>query len=148
MHIERIDHIHIAVKDLKAAANVFSERMGTQFWGPRDTGYGFKVAFDNLGLELQESTSPGNRVEKHIEEHGEGLSWIAFKVTDIDEAVAELRAKGIPVHVQEKPLGPIKHAIIEDSEKTYGVVIQFVKYEELTPICVTNFRKTTEIPKM
>lgn len=149
MKVQRIDHVHIIVKDLESAVKFFSDMMGTTFVGPRDIDLGFKVAFDNLGLEIMQPTSPGNPVAEHLEKYGEGVAYIGLKVPDIEEAIAELEAKGISVkRWREKWVGDIKAIRIEASEKTYGVKFELVEYKDAQPAAMANWRKLGELPWM
>jgi methylmalonyl-CoA/ethylmalonyl-CoA epimerase len=149
MKIEKIDHIMIVVKDLMAAAKFFSNIMGTQWIGPRDTGLGFIVAFDNLGFELMQPTTPDNPVAKHLEDHGEGVAYIGLKVPNIEEAIAELEAKGIKTKGwREVFKGDVKVVRTLESEKTFGVQIELVEYKNVPTIAFANWRKIGELPWM
>ena len=53
-------------------------------------------------MELLESTSPDGPVAKYIEKKGQGIQHIAFRVENIDEALKELKEKGIRL-IDEKP---------------------------------------------
>ena len=155
MKVEKIDHIHILVKDLEAAAKFLSNLMGSQFFGPRESPND-KVAFDNLGFELMQpptSTNPDNPVSKHLKEHGEGVAWIGLKVPNLDEAVAELRSKGIPIkywrdYTDPTWKGDIKAAYTQDTSKTYGVVLELVEYQDALPVLMANYNKIGEIPRI
>lgn len=84
MEVERIDHIHVAVKDLKKAAKSFSNIMGTKWVGPIEFEDGdFKTAFDSLGFELLQPTSSDNFLAHFIEEKGEGIYSIGLKVPNL-----------------------------------------------------------------
>lgn len=52
-------------------------------------------------LQLLEATGPGV-IERFLDRHGPGLHHAAFEVSDIDEAVADLRARGVRM-VDETP---------------------------------------------
>ncbi len=45
-------------------------------------------------LQLLETTGPGV-IERFLDRHGPGLHHVAFEVSDIDEAVADLRSRGV-----------------------------------------------------
>jgi methylmalonyl-CoA/ethylmalonyl-CoA epimerase len=47
-------------------------------------------------LQLLQPTGPGT-VERFVDRHGPGLHHIAFEVSDLDEALADLRARGVPL---------------------------------------------------
>ena len=154
MKVEKIDHIHVVVKDLEAAAKFFSDLLGTQFFGPRESvGLGDKIAFDNLGFELMQPTGPG-KVAKLLEEHGEGVVHIGLKVSNLDEAVAELRAKGIPVECWRDYKDPAwkdvvnKGSITISHEKTYGVMFELVEYQDVHPTALATWRRAGDIPQM
>ena len=152
MKVERIDHIVVVTKDLTDAAKRFSDLFGSQFYGPIQMP-GIKISFDNLGFELMEATEPGNPVGERVEKYGEGVAWIALKVPNLDEAVAELKAKGIAVEFwgdsgEPTHKGDIKAARTVEPEKTFGVVFEFVEYEDVKPTAMAMFDKMSEIPRM
>ncbi len=53
-------------------------------------------------VELLESTAPDGPVAKYIEKKGEGLQHIAFRVENIEEALSELKEKGVRL-IDAKP---------------------------------------------
>lgn len=153
MKVERMDHMHIVVKDIEAVGRFFADITGSHVFGPRDTGLGFKVAFDNLGIEFMAPTAPGNPIADRLDGYGEGLAWIGFKVPDLDEAVAELREKGIKVaywrdYSDPNWKGDVRAARTEDPTQTYGVAIELVEYRDVQPVAAANWQKIGEIPLM
>jgi len=56
-------------------------------------------------VELLESTSPDGPVAKFIEKRGQGFQHVAFRVADIEEALKELKEKGIQLIDQEPRIG-------------------------------------------
>lgn len=152
MRVERMDHVVVVTKDLAATAKGFSEVLGTQFYAPIDMP-GMRMVFDESGLEIMEATEPGNPVAERLEKYGEGVAWIAFKVTDLDETVTELRSKGIAVEYwgdcgEPTHQGDLRAARTVDPEKTSGVVFEFVEYAEVKPTALAMFNKLSEVPKM
>lgn len=153
MKVERMDHMHIVVKDIEAVGRFFADITGSHVFGPRDTGLGFKVAFDNLGIEFMAPTAPGNPIADRLDGYGEGLAWIGFKVPDLDEAVAELREKGIKMaywrdYSDPNWKGDVRAARTEDPTQTYGVAIELVEYRDVQPVAAANWQKIGEIPLM
>jgi methylmalonyl-CoA/ethylmalonyl-CoA epimerase len=145
MKIEKIDHVHVLVKDLEKAMKFFSDIMGTQFIGPIEGQYNM-VAFDNAGLELLSPKSPDSPFAKPMEkmEAGEGLFSIGLKVPDLDEALAELEAKGVKCTVKvERP--DLKAAQLDPAD-AHGVVIELVEYDTVPSVALANMGKTSEIP--
>ncbi len=147
MKIERIDHVHILVKDLEGAIKFLSDIMGTKWIGPidrRPIGRQLRVAFDNIGLELLSPTSPDDPWGPIIEREGEGVCSLGLKVPDIDGAIAELEAKGIRLE-RRGEIPDVKFAIFYP-EDCYGVRIELVQYETMQPIGVANMGKMGELP--
>jgi catechol 2,3-dioxygenase-like lactoylglutathione lyase family enzyme len=149
MNVEKIDHIMIIVKDIEATAKFFSDILGSQWIGPRDTGLGFSVAFDNLGFELMQPTAPGNPVAEHLEKYGEGVAYVGLKVPNVEETVAELQGKGIKAKGWRDVFkGDVKAVKTEDPDKTHGVKLEFVEYKTVPTIAFGNWRKISELPWM
>jgi methylmalonyl-CoA/ethylmalonyl-CoA epimerase len=46
-------------------------------------------------VELLESTAPDGPIAKYIEKKGTGIQHVALRVENIDEALAELKQKGV-----------------------------------------------------
>ncbi|MCK5310926.1 MAG: methylmalonyl-CoA epimerase [Desulfobacteraceae bacterium] len=99
MKIQKIDHLGIAVSSIESGKKFWQDVMGLELEGT-ETVEEQKVttAFMPVGeseVELLESTSPDGPVAKYIEKKGAGLQHVAFRVENIDEALAELKEKGV-----------------------------------------------------
>ena len=129
MKILKIDHLGIAVNSIDEGKNFFSDILGLEFEGA-ETVEEQKVttAFFPVGeseVELLESTAPDGPVAKYIEKKGEGIQHIAFRVENIEEALAELKKKGIRL-IDEKPrkgAGEAKIAFLHP-KSTHGVLVE------------------------
>lgn len=130
MRVEKIDHIHVYVKDLDKAVAFFSDVLGTKFAGPLELGapVNLRSYLDPLGIELITSSTPDGVVAKTIEKRGEGLTAISFKVPNLDEAVAELQAQGLRL-VGTVHLGNLREAQFHPRD-SYGVMIEPCEYQE------------------
>ncbi len=106
MMIKKVDHIGIAVKNLDEAIKFYTDILGLECHGTEVVEeQKVKVAFLPTGdseLELLESTSPDGPIAKFIENKGEGIQHIALGVDNIDEALAECKAKGLRL-IDETP---------------------------------------------
>ena len=129
MKIKHIDHIGIAVKSIDQAKRFYSEILGLKIEGIENVAdQKVNVAFlpiTDSELELVESTHPDGPVAKYIEAKGEGIQHIAFRVENIEEALAELKQKGVRL-IDEKPrkgAGGAKIAFIHPKE-TNGVLVE------------------------
>ena len=99
MKVKKIDHIGIAVKNLDETMKFYEEALGLKTVATEVVeDQKVRIAFIPVGdseVELIESTSPDGPVAKFIESRGEGLQHIAFRVENIEEALQELKNKGI-----------------------------------------------------
>jgi methylmalonyl-CoA/ethylmalonyl-CoA epimerase len=76
-------------------------------------------------LEILESTSPEGAIAKFIESRGEGIQHIALRVDNIEEALKELKEKGVRL-IDEKPrrgAGGAKIAFLHP-KATHGVLLE------------------------
>jgi len=129
MKITKIDHLGIAVKSIEDGKSFWTDVLGLKFDGA-ETVETQKVttAFFPVGeseVELLESTSPDGPVAKYIEKKGEGIQHIAFRVENIEEALQELKEKGIRL-IDETPrigAGGAKIAFLHP-KATAGVLVE------------------------
>ena len=125
----KIDHLGVAVKSIDNGKNFWSDVLGLEFAGS-ETVEAQKVttAFFPVGeseIELLESTADDGPVARYIEKKGEGIQHVAFRVENIEEALAELKAKGIRL-IDEKPrigAGGAKIAFLHP-KATSGVLVE------------------------
>jgi methylmalonyl-CoA/ethylmalonyl-CoA epimerase len=109
MKILKIDHLGIAVNSIDNGKNFWSDVLGLSFEGAETVAeQKVTTAFFPVGeseVELLESTSPDGPVAKFIEKKGTGFQHVAFRVANIDEALAELKEKGIQLIDQVPRIG-------------------------------------------
>jgi methylmalonyl-CoA/ethylmalonyl-CoA epimerase len=109
MKILKIDHLGIAVNSIEDGKNFWAETLGLHFEGSETvTEQKVTTAFFPVGeseVELLESTSPDGPVAKFIEKKGTGFQHIAFRVENIEEALKELKEKGIQLIDQVPRIG-------------------------------------------
>jgi len=127
--VVKLDHIGIAVSDLAESLKVYTDLLGMTLHGTETVEeQKVKTAFLPLGdteIELLESTAPDGPIGKFIEARGQGIQHIAFKVDDIEAALAELKAKGVRL-IDEKPrygAGGARIAFLHP-KSTNGVLIE------------------------
>ncbi len=104
--VQKVDHIGVAVSSLEDALKIYTDVLGLKLHGTEVVEeQKVRVAFLPVGdteVELLESTDPEGPIAKFIEKRGEGIQHIAFRVDNIEEALAEMRRKGIRL-IDEKP---------------------------------------------
>ncbi|HSL93571.1 MAG TPA: methylmalonyl-CoA epimerase [Bacillota bacterium] len=131
--LNRISHLGIAVKDLESVLKFYSESLGLVCQGQEEVpSQKVKVAFLPLGetnIELLESTEPDGPIAKFIENRGEGIHHIAIEVDDIEQALAELKAKGVRLIDEVPRVGAhdAKIAFIHP-KASHGVLIELCQY--------------------
>jgi methylmalonyl-CoA/ethylmalonyl-CoA epimerase len=104
MKIKRIAHLGVAVHDLDSAMKFFTEGLPLEVTHTEDY-QGMKIAFIPIGdssVELLQDVSGASAIRKYLDKNGEGIHHIAYEVDDINEAIAELKAKGVKL-IDEKP---------------------------------------------
>jgi methylmalonyl-CoA/ethylmalonyl-CoA epimerase len=98
----KLDHVGIAVDNLDEALKLYTGLLGLELKGTEVIEeQKVKTAFLPLGgpegteLELLESTDPEGPIGKFIANRGSGVQHLAFRVDDIDAALAELKNAGM-----------------------------------------------------
>ncbi len=130
MKIEKIDHIHIYVKDMDKAKTLFEKMLNTAFSANiEDEKYAIRSSLEPLGVELVSSMTPDGPIAKDIEKRGEGVHGISFKVDNLEEATAEMIAKGFKV-VGRVNVGGLKEVQFHPRD-TFGVMIELCEYQEI-----------------
>ncbi len=129
MKVLKIDHLGIAVNSIDEGKNFWSDVLGLPFEGSETVAeQKVTTAFFPVGeseVELLESTAPDGPVAKFIEKKGAGFQHVAFRVENIDEALAELKEKGIKL-IDETPrigAGGAKIAFLHP-KATNGVLVE------------------------
>jgi methylmalonyl-CoA/ethylmalonyl-CoA epimerase len=96
--IKKVEHIGIAVKDIKASNEVFQKLFGKQpYKAELVESEGVLTSFFLFGdtkIELLEAGNSNSPIAKYIEKKGEGLHHIAFECDNIDEEMARLKSEG------------------------------------------------------
>jgi methylmalonyl-CoA/ethylmalonyl-CoA epimerase len=97
MKIKRLEHVAIAVKDIDKSMAMLESVFGFKLDYREQVGT-TKLAMYPVGetfIEFVETVAPDSRVGKWIAEKGDSIHHLCFEVEDIDEALAELKRKGV-----------------------------------------------------
>ena len=96
--ILKIEHLGIAVNDMKAANALFESLLGTSHYKVEDVASeGVSTSFFKVGdakIELLEATNESSPIAKFISKKGEGIHHIAFEVDDIIQTMNDLKGRG------------------------------------------------------
>jgi methylmalonyl-CoA/ethylmalonyl-CoA epimerase len=132
MKVKRVEHVAIAVKNLREAMQIFQEKLGLALEYEEDfPQYQTKIAMYPVGetyLELLEATGEQSDTGKWIADRGEGLYHICLEVEDIEAALAELKAKGIGL-LDERPRVGHGNSLIAflDPRSTANVLVELAQ---------------------
>lgn len=130
--IKEIDHIGIAVNDLKKTMSIYRDILGLKFIGSEEIVEQKIILATFLAgevkIELVQSTHPDGPMGKFIEKKGEGIHHIAFRVENIDESLKKLNAKGVNLIDEKARIGAdgAKIAFIHPKDMK-GVLIELVE---------------------
>jgi len=105
--IKKIAYIGIAVGDLEEAKETFSQTLNSEVIREGESGIDqLKNAFLTIGedlIELMQPYAPESPVARFLERKGEGVQYIGLEVSNIDDALDELKAKGVRL-TSEQPV--------------------------------------------
>ncbi len=127
--ITSLDHIAIAVPDLKRAINRFMEDFGLNFEGTQDvveaqTTTAF-FPIDGTSIELVHPLEGQGPLVGYLEKHGPGIHHLCFRSNDLDADVARLKSKGYRFLSEEPTPGAHNKRVIFIHPKSCdGVLIE------------------------
>jgi methylmalonyl-CoA/ethylmalonyl-CoA epimerase len=127
--LQQIDHIGIAVKNLEETVAFYRDVMGLEV-SSTEVFSGMKIAFLRIGdseLELLEDLTPDGAIARHVAKRGEGIQHVAYRVDNIEQALQEVRAKGVEL-IDEHPRPGARNARVAflHPKSTKSVLIEFV----------------------
>lgn len=124
-----LDHVAIAVKDLDKAIALYRDVLGLELAEIEEVPeQQVRTAIFGHGtgrIELICPTASDTGVAKFLEKRGEGLHHICVEVSDIEAAIAALKAKGAPM-IDETPkpgAGGAKVAFVHP-KGAHGVLVE------------------------
>ncbi len=127
--MKKIEHIGIAVKDLKKSNELFASLFGKPHYKTEEVeSEGVKTSFFDVGpnkIELLEGTNENSPISKFIAKKGEGVHHIAFAVDDILSEVNRLKKEGfIVLNETPKKGADNKLVVFLHPKSTNGVLIE------------------------
>lgn len=134
MRVKRIDHIGIAIADVAAAKRFYEDLLGLTLTHEEVvTDQGVRTYFYPLAgvkLELLESVTPDGPIARYLEKRGPGMQHLAVEVDDIEDAIAELKAKGVRM-LDETPRKGVENTRIAfvHPKDTHGVLLELVQLD-------------------
>ncbi len=102
----KINHLGIAVNSIEDSLKFYENVLGLKSAGTEVVAeQRVRVAFLPTGdseVELLEATSEDSPIAKYIAKNGEGVQHIAYRVENIEAAIAEMKAQGMRM-IDETP---------------------------------------------
>jgi methylmalonyl-CoA/ethylmalonyl-CoA epimerase len=131
--LEAIDHIGFAVRDIDESIAFYSAMFGVNDWErvalPERS---MNVAATHIGgvmLELIAPTSEAASFAKYLRERGPGMHHVAYRVADIMDALAQLKARGAQLLDETPQVGLHNHLVAFVHPKSMqGVLVELVQY--------------------
>ncbi len=127
--MKKVEHIGIAVKNIKEANKLFSKLFGKNFYKEENVEHeGVTTSFFQMGetkIELLEATNPSSAIAKFIEKRGEGIHHIAYEVENIHAEIKRLKEEGFQFTREEPFRGADnKLVIFLHPKSTSGVLVE------------------------
>jgi methylmalonyl-CoA/ethylmalonyl-CoA epimerase len=127
--LNKIEHIGIAVKDIKASNELFTKLFGKAFYKVETVeSEQVSTSFFMLGeskIELLEASGADSAIAKFIEKKGEGIHHIAYDVDDIHAEMKRLQDEGFElIHKEPKKGADNKLICFLHPKSTNGVLVE------------------------
>ena len=127
--MQKIEHIGIAVKDLKKSNKLFASLLGKEHYKIEEVASeGVKTSFFKIGankIELLEATKEDSPIAKFLAKKGEGIHHIAYAVTNILAEVKRLKKEGFTILNETPKKGADnKLVVFLHPKSTNGVLIE------------------------
>lgn len=130
MRILGIHHLTLAVRDAARAEATFAALFGAGAAPEQEVAaFGVRARDIELGgatLQLAAPLSADSTLMRFLERRGEGFYNLALEVDDLDAAVAELAARGVPVSEPVEATPGIRSAFVSMAA-AHGLSIQLVQ---------------------
>lgn len=138
--IKKVDHIALAVQNLKESRKKFEELYGAKFVVEKVNPEGnYKVAIFQVGestFSMLESTHPEGFVAKHVERYGEGVQHMGVEVDDLNKFIEHLHSKGVKTSGYTEITG-VRKEVLVGGKNAFGIILQVFEwlgeYKEASP---------------
>ena len=127
--MNKVEHIGIAVKDIKASSSLYETLLGVPCYKTElVSSEAVQTAFFQVGeskIELLSATAENSVISNFISKKGEGIHHIAFEVDDILKEMARLKAEGFTLLNEQPKKGADNNLVCFVHPKgTNGVLIE------------------------
>lgn len=129
--IKNIDHIGIAVNDIEQAISIYADVLGLNIIKIESyNALKIKICFISIGeilIELIEPLTPDAKIAQFINQNGEGLHHIAFKVDNLNDEILDSIKTKIKLLDNKPKIGALgSKMVFINPECTNNVLIELV----------------------
>lgn len=130
----KLDHVGIAVQDVRSVVTLFSDLLREKpYKVEKVASQGVKTHFIASGdakLELLESLSPDSPIARYLVKRGEGIHHLAFEVPNINATFSLLKQQGYePLSDKPVPGADNKLIFFLHPKQTHGMLIEFCQHQ-------------------
>ncbi len=128
----QIDHIGIVVRDIQEALKVYETALGLPLKEVAEVpDQKVKVAFLPVGgsnIELVQPLSDDTGIARFLANRGEGIHHICLEVSDIEAALARLKAHGVQLIDEVPRQGAHGRVAFVHPKAMHGVLIELIEH--------------------
>ena len=127
-----LDHVGIAVQDLRAALAFYRDALGLEIEPPEEVPsqrvLAHFVPVGESSLELLEATAPESPIAAFVQKRGPGLHHITLRVEDIAAAIVQLKARGARL-IDERPRPGAEGSLVAfiHPSAAHGVLVELTQ---------------------
>jgi methylmalonyl-CoA epimerase len=124
-----LDHVGIAVQDLRAALAFYRDALGLEVEAPEEVASqrvrAHFLPTGSANLELLEATAPDSAIAKFVDKRGPGLHHITLRVDDIASALGQLKARNVRL-IDEQPREGAEGSLVAfiHPSSAHGVLVE------------------------
>jgi len=126
--VKKINHIAIAVENIEAILPFWQEALGLSLTHIEEVpSQKARVAFLPVGegeVELVQPTDPDTGTAKFIKEKGPGMHHLCLEVENINEALKELKTRGVRLINETAQVLPGRKMVFLHPKSTGGVLVE------------------------
>lgn len=131
-----IDHVGVAVADLDQAIEFYQRVFGMRcVHAEENAAQGVREAMMSFGpdaaggaVQLLAPLSPASPIARFLDRSGPGIQQVAYRVTDLDAACAELRSRGVRLLYQAAQRGTAGSRVnFVNPRDAGGVLVELVE---------------------
>jgi methylmalonyl-CoA/ethylmalonyl-CoA epimerase len=138
LKVKEIDHICFAVTSVDEARKVYEGTLGLEpaceYVAPKESIRVIRYYVGNVAVEIMEPTNATCEVARFLENRGEGLFLISYRVDNVEEALEELHLAGRrTIDLKPRCLMGNRYAFIDPPGALHGVLTEILDGEFINP---------------